>query len=103
DRRTLDLGFGETSVREANFESSLKHRALVNGESEARTQHEANRHQQADDAGILAFDIVDGQRQDRRLPRLRAEITSRVANFLARRRILAADLGPVVLSRDQRE
>src|ERR1700731_837687 len=101
DRRALDLGFGETSVREANFEASLKRRARVDGKTEARPQHEADRHKQTNDAGLVAFDVVDSQCQDRRLPGLRTEIASRVTNLLVGRRIPAADLGPVVLRRHQ--
>ena len=73
-----------------------QHLPLVDGKTEARAQHKANRHNQAHDAGIVTLDFRDDQLQHRRLPRLRAEIASRVASDLIR-----ADLGPVVLRRNQ--
>src|SRR5208337_3114456 len=83
DRGRLDLGFGETAVGEADFESARFLWALVDREAEARLQQQSRRQQQADDLFGRALGIVNRERQNR-LVGLQAEVERRVANFLLR-------------------
>jgi len=75
-------------------------RALVDREAEARLQQQSRRQQQADDLFRRALGIVNRERQNR-LVGLQAEVARRVANFLLRLRIAAANLGPLGLNRDE--
>ena len=95
------LGFGKTPVREADLKGAVERLALVDPEAETRTQHKTDRHQQPDDARVVTLDVINCDREDRRLIGLRAEIARRIANIAIGGLIMAANLGPLRLGADQ--
>ncbi len=69
--------------------------AAIHPKPETRTQHEPDRHEQPDDARIVALDVIDRHGEDGRLIGLRTEIARRVANIFVGRLIVTVIPAPL--------